>query len=135
MMDMVFRRQPYVKRFDAVNHTNKHIRVKLTNLVKVEGGEKSVPPAKRRVRIDNQVFVRFGFGDDVLKDAAPQGMQALEGNIEDASGRDIRRLGIHSVADIAKQYVFSPPLRQITHLGEVSLFVNANHAGDENDHN
>ena len=70
MANLVFPAQPQVQWFDAVDHANKQVRVKLPHLVKVKRRKQPMPPAKGCVSIDDDVFVFFALGDDVFDHAA-----------------------------------------------------------------
>ena len=65
--------EPVVDDLDVVHQADEHVRVQLLDLVEVERAEEAVPPAERRVRVDDDVGVvlgRAGLGDNVLERCA-----------------------------------------------------------------
>ncbi len=119
---------------DAVDETDVHVGVELSHLVEVDGRKESVAPAKRRVCIDDEIGGLPGLGDDVLEHASSQRVQPLQGDVENLARRDIGRLGVHHIADVAEQHLFAVLGGDAADLLQVALLVKAHHSCDDDDH-
>ena len=136
-VDVMLRVQSLVHHLDVVDEANEHVRLKLRDLIEVERGEEPVAPAECRVGVDDDVAVlarRQGCGDDVFKRRASQGRQSRDGEIEDASGSNVRRLGVHHVAEVEEFDRVAAEVRRITHGLEVRLLVDTDLASHDRAH-
>ena len=61
-------------------------------------------------------------------------MQLPQGNIQYTSGGNIRRLGIHQIADIAQQDILIAFASVVANFGKVLLLVDPHHACNYDDH-
>ncbi len=86
--------------FDVVDEGDVEVGFELGELVEVEGGEEAVLPAEEGVGVDDDVFVFVHVGDDVAHDGAAEGVEAGEGEVEDAAGGDVGGFAVHHVAEV-----------------------------------
>jgi hypothetical protein len=61
-------------------------------------------------------------------------MEPLKGDIQDAAAGNIRSFGIHHVTDAAHPDIFTALPGQRTNRLEILFFIDAHHAGDNNNH-
>ncbi len=126
--------EPGVQGNNAIYQADIYIGVELAHLVEVHRREKTVPPAERRVGIHNQIGCFSGFCDNVLKDAPSKRVKPFHRNVQNLAGRNIGRLGVHPVADVAQQHFFALPGGKLADILKVALLINADHPGNDNNH-
>jgi len=127
--------QAVVDNLDVVDQADEDVRAQGGDLIEIEGAEQAVTPAEGGVGVDQHVLVPVGLGDGVLEGGAAEGVEAADGQVEDAARADVLGLGIHHVADVVDLH---PGLALLAgHLGdglEVGLLVHADLAGDDGAH-
>ena len=101
------------------------------DLVVVKGGEEAVPPAKGGVRVDEDVLVPIGEGEDFLKDGAAQGVKTSDGEIQNSARGHVGGFLIHHFADVTDLEVEAGLCGKGADGLQVRSFVYADLAGDD----
>ncbi len=136
-VDIVLCVQAVVDDFDVVDEADEHVGFELVHLVEVERAEEAVPPAEGAVGIDDDVGMgvgRCGGGDDVLERGAAEGVESREGEVENAPRADIRRFGVHHVADVKGLDARAALAGDAGDGIKVGLLVHTDLAGDDRTH-
>ena len=100
MFHIVILHQPSVDRVHVIDQRHVHIRVQLRHLIEVERREQPVPPAKRRVRINQNVLGLFCRRQDIFDHASPQTVQPGQWQIQYSPRHYIGCFGVHHLTHV-----------------------------------
>lgn len=134
MFEVVVFEHALVDGFDVVDEGDVEVGVEESELVEIEGGEEAMLPAEGGVGVDEDVFVVGHVGEDVAEDGASEGVEASEGEIEDAARADVGCFGVHHVADVVDLEVFAVGACDGGGMGDEGFFIEADLAGEEGAH-
>ena len=71
MSDVVLASEPFVDRVHILDDRDVHVGAERHHLIVIERREKSVPPAKGRMGVDDQMLGVLGLGENVLEHGPP----------------------------------------------------------------
>jgi hypothetical protein len=134
VVDVMVAVETLVDRLGIVEQRQVQIGIELLDLVVVERGEQPVPPAERRVRVDDDVLVLVRGAEDLLEHRAAERVEAGDREVQNSPGWDVGRFLVHHLADVTHFEVVAALMRGLLDRFEVGALINADLSGDDGSH-